>query len=536
MTKLDFIMKEISSSALIELSLDLAQSLTNKDRLDRLLSTVRKTITCDSVAILSVDLDSQLLTPLALQGLSRDTLGRRFYLTEHPRFKRICLANKAVRFAAHCDLPDPYDGLLIDRDGDLPVHACMGLPLLFDDKLIGILTLDSLTPNVFDDIPQRTLDVISAMAAANLNAALTIELLEQRAVHSEQVVAELSMQSPQLKIQPMIGKSPAMKKLQQEIALVAPSDFTILINGETGVGKELVARDLHLQSTRKNAAIVHVNCAALPEHLIESELFGHVKGAFTGADKSRAGKFSIADGGTLFLDEIGELPLLAQSKLLRVLQNNEIQAVGQDKIKKVDVRVLAATNRDLAHEVAEGRFRADLYHRLSVYPILVPPLKERAGDIPLLTGFFAERVKRKLGIAQISMNEDFFNCLNDYHWPGNVRELENFINRAALKAMSRQSNSVLVKLTLADCEQLKLAVKPIKNIEVKDKLLEAQIANQHDINLKQTTENFQRQLIKRILQQEQGKWSATAKRLTIDRANLNRLAKRLGIKVTKIVS
>jgi len=525
--------KEISTSALIELSLDLAQSLTNKDRFDRLLTTIRKAISCDSVAILSFDENSQLLSPIALQGLSRDTLGRRFHVEDHPRLKLICAADKAVRFASDCELPDPYDGLLIDREGDLPVHACMGLPLLFDDKLIGVLTLDSFTPNVFNDIPPRTLAVISAMAAANLNAALTIELLENRAMHSEQVVAELSLQPAQVQMQQMIGKSSAMTKLKQEIALVAPSDFTILIYGETGVGKELVANDLHIQSRRQKATIVHVNCAALPESLIESELFGHVKGAFTGADKNRAGKFSIADGGTLFLDEIGELPLVAQSKLLRVLQNNEIQAVGQDKITKVDVRVIAATNRDLALEVAEGRFRADLYHRLSVYPITVPPLRDRLDDITLLAGFFVEKIKRQLGIRQISMSDAFISHLTEYNWPGNVRELEHFINRAALKSMARQPNHALVKLSITDCESLKITKSTAVKLMMDEDDTKQQ--NSEQLNFKTVTENFQRQLISRILHQEQGKWSAAAKRLQMDRANLNRLAKRLGIKVTKII-
>ncbi len=526
-------MKEISPSALIELSLDLAQSLTNKDRFDRLLTTVRKTIACDSVAMLAFSEENQLLTPIAFQGLSKDTLGRRFLLEDHPRLKLICAADKAVRFSADCELPDPYDGLLIDREGDLPVHACMGLPLLFDDRLIGVLTLDSFTPNVFDDLPPKTLSVITAMAAANLHAALTIELLEYRAIHSEQVAAELSSATPQLKSQQMIGNSEAMSKLKQEIALVAPSNFTILITGETGVGKELVANDLHVQSRRKNNAIVHVNCAALPENLIESELFGHVKGAFTGADRNRAGKFSIADGGTLFLDEIGELPLVAQSKLLRVLQSNEIQAVGQDKITKVDVRVIAATNRNLAQEVAAGRFRADLYHRLSVYPISVPPLRTRLEDITLLAGFFVEKIKRQLGIRQISISDDFSTCLAHYNWPGNVRELEHFINRAALKAKANQVNVQLIKLTAADCEQLSKE-KPAKTTF---DLSADNMINKDDehYNLRQVTEDFQRQLISHILTQEKGKWSSTANRLKVDRANLNRLAKRLGISVTKVI-
>ena len=429
-------MKEITSTALIELSLDLAQSLTSNDRFDRLLTTLRKTITCEAVAVLAVQ--GQYLTPLAQQGLSQDTLGRRFVITEHPRFERICQSTSAVRFPSDCDLPDPYDGLLIDREGDLPVHSCMGLPLYFNEQLIGVLTLDSLIPHVFDDLSVRTLEVVSAMAAVSLNTALTIELLENNVHHSKQVMAALSQPNALTEQNKLLGHSQAMEKLKREINLVAPSNYTVLIQGESGTGKELVAHSLHQQSQRSHEPIIYVNCAALPENLIESELFGHVKGAFTGADHQRLGKFAIANGGTLFLDEVGELPLVAQSKLLRALQSNEIQAVGQDKVTKVDVRVIAATNRDLAEEVAAERFRADLYHRLNVYPISAPALRERKGDIELLAGFFVEKLKRKLGLQQLKLANKVLDYLLVYQWPGNVRELEHMLSRAALKASFRK--------------------------------------------------------------------------------------------------
>lgn len=202
--------------------------------------------------------------------------------------------------------------------------------------------------------------------------------------------------------------------MKADIDVVAPSQFNILIHGETGVGKELVARTIHQRSNRKRQPLVYVNCAAIPENLLESELFGHVKGAFTGADRARMGKFALADGGTLFLDEIGELPLSAQSKILRALQNHEIQPVGQDRVQTVDVRILAATNRDLKKEVEAGRFRADLYHRLSVYPIYVPPLRERKGDLSLLAGYFVEQARRKLGITQLKLHGDVLSQLIQY--------------------------------------------------------------------------------------------------------------------------
>ncbi len=526
------VMKDISSTALIELSIDLAKSLNSLSRFDSLLSTIRKTITCEAVALLAYKGDY--LVPLAQQGLSRDTLGRRFYIVEHPRFAEICLSNKAVRFASNCPLPDPYDGLLIDREGDLPVHSCMGLPLYFEDKLLGVLTLDSLSPHVFDDIAERTLEVIAAMAAVSLNTALTLELLESNVQHSQQVVAALSQPNVMAEQNELIGQSTAMAKLKQEISLVASSEFNVLIEGESGVGKELVAHNIHQQSARAKSPLVYLNCAALPENLIESELFGHVKGAFTGAEKDRAGKFVIADSGTLFLDEIGELPLGAQSKLLRALQSNEIQAVGQDKVINVDVRIVAATNRDLALEVEKGRFRADLYHRLNVFPITVPPLRKRQGDIVLLSGFFAEKTKRKLGLNQLKLAPDVLDYLSSYAWPGNVRELEHSISRAALKASARYQNNSeatgIVRIEVTDCDQLN----PTNDSSYGELVTPNEPLT--NLNLRQHIDDYQRKLILRMLQDEQGNVSACAKRLSLDRANLSRLIKRLGIHINKVVN
>ncbi|WP_445945388.1 nitric oxide reductase transcriptional regulator NorR [Shewanella sp.] len=530
-------MTAISTTALLDLALELSSSVNKQDRFERLLDTVRKTIHCDAVALLSFHGD--MLKPIALQGLSRDTLGRRFIIAEHPRFEILCHSKGPVRFSADSPLADPYDGLLHDRDGDLPMHACMGLPLLFDDKLLGLLTLDSLTPNVFDDIPSRTLALISAIAASTLNTALLLKQLETQANHSQEVVAQLTEQAWKHDGGEIVGDSPVMQKLKQDINIVARSEFTILIHGETGVGKELVAQTLHQQSLRHHGPLIYVNCAALPEHLIESELFGHVKGAFTGAVNHRAGKFSIADGGTLFLDEIGELPLSAQSKILRAIQSNEIQVVGQDKVEKVNVRILAATNRDLREEVDKGRFRADLFHRLSVFPITVPPLRQRHGDIPLLAGFFIERLRRKLAINTLSFASEAIAIFEQYDWPGNVRELEHLVSRAALKAKARQRQKTMVTIDAIDCGQLLSSEKmPTTATELSfssQPLPESTSSSPSTMNLRAATDEFQRQLIIKVLSQQQGNWASSARQLETDRANLNRLAKRLDIRVVKSV-
>ena len=229
-----------------------------------------------------------------------------------------------------------------------------------------------------------------------------------------------------------LGKSALMRSLQEMIETVAPSEATVLITGESGTGQELVAKAIQANSLRKNQAFVTINCAALAENLLESELFGHEKGAFTGADKMREGRFVQADNGTLFLDEIGEMPLALQVKLLRVLQNGEIQRVGSDKVKIVDVRIIAATNRNLQKEVEAGRFREDLYYRLNVIALEVPALRERKDDIPLLAQKFVENFARANRKSIKGFSPQAMDMLMRYDWPGNVRELENAMERAVI--------------------------------------------------------------------------------------------------------
>ena len=233
----------------------------------------------------------------------------------------------------------------------------------------------------------------------------------------------------------MVGDSPALRRVLDQVAQVAATDSTVLIQGETGTGKELVARAIHEAGARRERPLVKVNCAALPRELVESELFGHEKGAFTGAFQQRRGRFELADGGTLFLDEVGELPLDTQAKLLRVLQEREFERVGGTRTLKVDVRLVAATNRDLHSQVAAGRFRADLFYRLNVFPIPVPPLRERRGDIPGLLQHFAAKTARKLGRPLNGIAPAFIASARAYDWPGNIRELENVVERAMV--MSR---------------------------------------------------------------------------------------------------
>jgi DNA-binding NtrC family response regulator len=279
----------------------------------------------------------------------------------------------------------------------------------------------------------RELEARVAARTAELSAALAeVEALKARLQQENTYLQQEISESANLG--EIIGASPALQAVLRQVAVVAPTDSTVLIHGETGTGKELIARALHEHSPRRARPMIKLNCSAISAGLVESELFGHVKGAFTGASDRRVGRFELANGGTLFLDEVSELPLETQAKLLRVLQEQEFEPVGSSRTIKVDVRVIAATNRDLATDAQTGRFRSDLYYRLNVFPIELPALRERRDDIPLLAEHFMRRMGRKLGKRLERIASDTLATLNAYSWPGNIRDLQNTIERAAVLA------------------------------------------------------------------------------------------------------
>jgi formate hydrogenlyase transcriptional activator len=264
-----------------------------------------------------------------------------------------------------------------------------------------------------------------------MRAALAeVEQLKNR-LHAENVYLQEEIRKEH-NFEEMVGNSPALLHVLDTVERVAPTDTTVLVTGETGTGKELVARALHDRSARKGRPLVKVNCGAIAAGLVESELFGHVKGAFTGALDRRVGRFELAQGGTIFLDEIGEVPPDTQVKLLRVLQEHEFEPVGGSRTVRVDVRVIAATNRDLLEAVRSGQFRSDLFYRLNVLPLSVPPLRERRDDIPQLVAFFLSRFSRRFGKAASGVSRETMDRLVAYSWPGNVRELQNVIERAVV--------------------------------------------------------------------------------------------------------
>ena len=342
-----------------------------------------------------------------------------------------------VGYSGQSLLLSEFDGLI--TDATLPaswvtehqIKSFAGQPLIFRGQPFGVLAIFSLEKitNASAMFLRSFTDSVAA-AIANARAFDEIDRLRQKLeLENEYLRAEViaSHQSGDV-----IGQSPAIRKTMEQIDLVAPTDTTILVQGESGTGKELIARAIHETSSRKDQPLIRVNCASIPHELFESEFFGHVKGAFTGAIRDRNGRFQLADGGTLLLDEIGEIPLALQSKLLRVLQEGEFERVGEDITRKVDVRIIAATNRDLSDEVANRRFREDLFFRLSVFPIKVAALRERTGDIQLLAEHFLQLSCRKLGIRSRPLTGVQISKLNKYSWPGNIRELQNVIERAVI--------------------------------------------------------------------------------------------------------
>ncbi|MBX9579021.1 MAG: sigma 54-interacting transcriptional regulator [Gemmataceae bacterium] len=308
-----------------------------------------------------------------------------------------------------------------------------GQPLVHRGETLGVLAVFArgpIGPECMDWL--RTIADHTAAAIATARAFEEVEALKKRLELENEYLREEVTRSGAFG--ELVGQSPALEAVSRQIDLVAPTDSAVLILGESGTGKELVARELHRRSRRAAKPLIKVNCAAIPRELYESEFFGHLKGSFTGATRDRVGRFELADNGTLFLDEIGEIPLDLQAKLLRVLQEGELERVGEERTRKVDVRVVAATNRDLKAEAEAGRFRQDLYYRLSVFPVELPPLRKRPEDIPLLADHFLTLLCRKLGRPKPRLTLANVQTLQKYPWPGNVRELQHVIERAVITA------------------------------------------------------------------------------------------------------
>ncbi|WP_454843949.1 formate hydrogenlyase transcriptional activator FlhA [Raoultella ornithinolytica] len=407
----------------------------------------------------------------------------------------------------------PYEKMLFEMWGNQIQTLCL-LPLMSGDTLLGVLKLAQCDEKVFTTTNLKLLRQIAervSIAVDNALAYREIQRLKERLVDENLALTE-QLNNVESEFGEIIGRSEAMHSVLKQVEMVAQSDSTVLILGETGTGKELIARAIHNLSGRNARRMVKMNCAAMPAGLLESDLFGHERGAFTGASAQRIGRFELADKSSLFLDEVGDMPLELQPKLLRVLQEQEFERLGSNKLIRTDVRLIAATNRDLRQMVADREFRSDLYYRLNVFPIHLPPLRERPEDIPLLVKAFTFKIARRLGRNIDSIPAETLRTLSHMEWPGNVRELENVIERAVL-------------LTRGSVLQLSL---PEMNIDAETMTTEV---------LPQEGED-EYQLIVRVLKESNGVVAGpkgAAQRLGLKRTTLLSRMKRLGINKDELV-
>ena len=415
---------------LLEVNNTIVSNLELRDLLRAISASIRSVMQCDGVGVALPDRESRQLRVYALdfpnsKGLTRedivlatdeDSPGARAFRTGEP-------------VSVLCCGPDRIDPMA-EAEG---VQSLCHIPLISRNRTLGLLSLARLAPVPFSPKDLEFLTLIAnqvAIAVENALAYHEIAELKDR-LAQEKVYLEDEIRS-ELNFEEIVGRSQALRSVLQEIETVAPTDSTVLIYGETGTGKELIARAIHDLSARGKSSFVKLNCAAIPTGLLESEMFGHEKGAFTGAVAQRIGRFELANHGTVFLDEIGEIPLELQPKLLRVLQEREFERLGSSRTLRTDARLIAATNRDLGAMVGEQEFRADLFYRLNVFPVQVPPLRERQEDIPLLVRHFVQQFARRMGRAVDTIPTETMNVLVRYHWPGNIRELQNLVERAVI--------------------------------------------------------------------------------------------------------
>jgi len=350
-------------------------------------------------------------------------------------------------FVARGSELDDYSSVIVKTLRGEGVQAICSVPLIHRDRTFGTLNLASRRADTFTPADVELLQPVGAQIAIAVENALAFKEID--ALKDKLAVEKLYLEEEirsELNFEEIVGESGALKRALGQVELAAPAGTTVLLLGETGTGKELFARAIHNLSPRRDRTFVKINCAAIPSGLLESELFGHEKGAFTGAINQKIGRFALADSGTLFLDEVGDIPLELQPKLLRVLQEQEFERLGSTRTQRVDVRVVAATNVDLSKLVAQRAFRNDLYYRLNVFPIQIPALRERAEDIPLLVRYFVQRFSRSLNKAVAYIPADVMDALVRYSWPGNVRELENLIERAVLLSPGKELRVPLSEL------------------------------------------------------------------------------------------
>jgi formate hydrogenlyase transcriptional activator len=436
---------------LLDLTNSMVSNLELRDLLRSIAANLRRVMECDAVGVHLPDPEGngETLRLYALdfpdsKGLLKEDLSVRIEGT--PPGEAFRTGKPVIKSMPHPGLdPELQSGPELQISGEGIKSGCL-LPLISRNRILGVLGLGRRQENAFKQSDVDFLMQVANQVAIAIENALAYgqiaELKDKLA--QEKLYLEDEIRS-EMNFEEMVGKSAALRRVLKQVETVAPTDSTVLIYGETGTGKELIARALHNLSARSPNAFVKLNCAAIPTGLLESELFGHEKGAFTGAIAQRIGRFELAHRGTVFLDEVGEIPLELQPKLLRVLQEREFERLGSTRTLRSDARLIAATNRDLEALVAEQKFRSDLFYRLNVFPVRIPPLRERAEDIPLLVSHFAQQFARRMNKHIETIPSEVMSALCEYPWPGNIRELQNVIERAVVL-----SPGSVLKVSLAD--------------------------------------------------------------------------------------
>jgi formate hydrogenlyase transcriptional activator len=502
----------------LKLLLDITNRIVTKLELRELLqeisASIREIMQCDVVGVALPDPESGELRRFASDFPAHREIIKPEHISEP--IKRVFQSGKSIHYTREEIAADP----IVATKGH---HSVSGLPLLTRGRVLGVLGVASSRENAFTEDDLAFLGQVASQIALAVENAFTYEHISQLKdrLAQENVYLESEIRS-ELHFEDIVGNSEPLRRVLKEIETVAPADSTVLIYGETGTGKELIARALHNLSSRKSSAFVKLNCAAIPTGLLESELFGHEKGAFTGAIAQRVGRFELANRGTIFLDEVGEIPLELQPKLLRVLQEREFERLGSTRTIRTDARLIAATNRDLKTMVEEQRFRSDLYYRLNVFPVRVPSLRERTEDIPLLVRHFVQEFSRRNNRVIDTIPSETMQALVRYHWPGNIRELQNIIERAVII-----SNGPVLNVSLADLRPevdtkpspLHTSGKPISQESLDDMLQETQ-----------------RTQILRALEQADGVVagpSGAAARLGVKRSTLQLRMRKLGIRLSR---
>jgi len=521
------VLEEYDKSLLISLSKDITSCITRQD-LQRVVTNNLHKYFHFNDAMICLNNQDALTHEGYVAIVSKET-------TNHPDFTRGASMKYFINDGIFNIIEDAEEPVTFDMDelimrsnrpwyvsfwNDINVKEIIGFPVSINNECIGGLTLYPKSKNSFSDNELNLVFALCQYIGIALTNIVAYERIVNQLKETNSYKAKLEEENlylqEQIKItynyDEVIGSKNGLRETFQLITNVAPSDSTVLILGETGTGKELIASAIHNASTRKGRPLIKVNCAALPVHLIESELFGHEKGSFTGATDRRIGKFELANNGTIFLDEIGEMPLELQVKLLRVIQEREFERVGGKAVIKSNVRIIAATNRNLQIEADAGRFRADLFYRLNVFPITLPPLRKRKEDIPMLVSHFIDKVNKKSGKKVTNVSAKVVKEMTLYNWPGNVRELEHVIERSVLMTTGNIISEVYLPLS--------------------DKKIGAAI--NEDLILKTLEEN-ERSYILEILKKSNGKVRGTggaAEILNIPPTTLHSKMKKLGIKKT----